>query len=675
MKKILFALPLLAALSCAPKTTVIWTEADIPAGEVELSPNGLYEKAAVFEQTGIYELLVCNPPRNLDWELWGVFPTRDKGKKIEPEFTDELSMECFDGKLFVLKPKAVKDTLKLLYRWSRLPGYGWTPSKMTLRTRDGKESRLEMKCNYVPETPDPVRTYAKKDVGPFDIIPRIKEVEALEGETGFTSAPAVTRVEGKPDGWYRIIADGALSVEAADYSGEVYALNTLERIAREGKIPNCRIEDWPEVPFRVMMLSVSGVFYPVDELKNVIDIMSRYRMNVLHLHLTDDSGWRIEIDGLPELTEYGAFHHLPVKMEDGTYFERDGLSMNGINDKYADGFYTREQFVDIIRYAASKAVKIIPEVDMPAHSKASVRAMEIRARRTGDTTYLLTDPADSSKSLSFQGFKRNTINVTMPSTYRFIEKVVDQFVDMYREAGSKLEYFHIGGDEVPDGVWMGSPIAQEFMASTGLKTKGDLRGYFIERMLDMLGSKGIKTCGWSSMSYNIRDEVRWRIRDEVAYLNCGQTIGNKKLEHQLYGLANDGINCCVNCCGHSYMGNAYSPSKFEDGFYYAGYTDERRAFSMMPYNLFEDGRYVLTRPESIVGVGTLMWFSVCKDTEAASVRLFPKVLGIFERAWNARPEGDFTSFDKFYSIVAEKEVPWMDANGIPHRVVLEPEKI
>ena len=674
MAGIAAALSSICILSCTPETKVIWTEADIPEGAVEISPNGLYEKAAEFKETGIYEMLVCNPPKGLDWELWGIFPTRDKGVQIEPVYTEELSMERFDGKLHVMTPRISRDTLRFLYRWGRLPGYGWVPRKLTLKAADGREKRIRTEYRFIPATPEPVRKYVRKAVGLCDMIPQIKNVEYLEGETPFDGTlPDVVRVSGKPDGWYRIVTDGRLGIEAADHSGEVYALNTLERIAHDGKVPNVRIEDWPDVPFRVMMLSLSGMFYPVDDLKQTIDIMSRYRMNTLHLHLSDDSGWRIAIDGLPELTEYGAVHHLPVKLEDGTYYERDGLMMSGMDDGYENGYYTREQFVDIIRYAESKAVKIIPEIDMPAHSKASVRAMEIRAARTGNTDFLLTDPADTSRTMSHQGYKRNTINVTMPSTWRFIEKVVDQFVEMYREAGSKLEYFHIGGDEVPDGVWMGSPEAQKFMAETGLSTKGDLRGYFICRMIDLLSSKGVKTCGWSSMSYNVRDSVRQRIRDEVAYLNCGQTVGDPRLEHHLYGLANDGIHCCINCCGNTYMGNAYSPSKFEDGFYYQGYTDERRAFSMMPFNLFPDGRYVLTKPESIVGVGTLMWFSVCHNVEEASIRLYPKVLSIFERAWNARPEGETASFDKFYSIVTAKEVPWMDENGIPHRRTLEAE--
>lgn len=666
------AIALILLVACAPRTTIVWNEADVPKVLLDVTDDGVRTQGISYKERGTYELQVVNPPKDLDWEIWGYFEFRDRGPMIVPTFTDDLSWERFDGKNCVLRPKVIKDTLTLKYSWGRLPGYGWAPANFTLVTSKGKKIPIDVKYNFVPEEPEEVRTYEKKELLPFDMIPRLKRVEYNEGTTVVPDNYEVNRVEGKCDGWYRIVADGTLNVEAADYSGEFYARNTIGRIASDGTIPNGVIEDWPDVKFRVMMLDLSSMFYPVEDLKTIIDIMSRYRMNILHLHLTDDSGWRIAIDGLPELTEYGAVHKIPVRTGDGSYDERDGLVTTREGNPSRDGFYTHEDFVDILRYAAMHAITIIPEVDMPAHAKASVRAMEIRARRAGDTTYLLTDPDDQSRTISIQGYKRNTMNVTMPSVYRFIEKVVDQFSEMFREAGIEMKYFHIGGDEVPDGVWMGSPIAQKFMAETGMKTKSDLRGYFIMRMLDILKERGIKACGWSSMTYNVSDEVRWRVRDEVAYLNCGQSVGDPKLEGKLYGLANDGIHCCVNCCGNSYWANAYSSSKYENGFYYAGYLDERRAFELMPFRLFEDDRYVLECPESIVGIGSLMWHSVQKDVRMSFECMYPKALGNYERAWNARPEGDYRSFDKFYSIVADREVPWFDSKGIPHRVVLCP---
>ena len=163
--------------------------------------------------------------------------------------------------------------------------------------------------------------------------------------------------------------------------------------------------------------------------------------------------------------------------------------------------------MDILKYAKERHIRVIPEIDIPGHSRAAIKAMNARYQKYIDTDqskaeeYLLTDFADTSQYLSAQNFTDNVINVAMPSTYHFLEKVIDEIVRMYQDAGVELTAFHVGGDEVPEGIWEGSSICRTFMQENGLTKIRDLKDYFLEQILEMLDKRNIQAVGWQGHCY------------------------------------------------------------------------------------------------------------------------------------------------------------------------------
>ena len=448
------------------------------------------------------------------------------------------------------------------------------------------------------------------------------------------------------------------------------------------------------------MLDISRNFTRKDNLLKLIDILAHYKVNRLHLHMGDDEGWRVEIDGLPELTSYGAYRGIPILKEDGTIDEPDALMPTYCmtpdrNDKatMGNGFYSHADFVDILRYADARHIRVIPEFDTPGHSRAAIKAMEYRARTTGDKTYLLSEPEDTSKYVSVQDYTDNAINVALPSTYAFIEKVFDGLIGLYAEAGVPLEAIHVGGDEVPEGAWEGSPACRALMEANGKTDIGWLKDYYISRVLDIAEAKGVKLAGWQEVGQHLEDATFDRLRKNLAFTNLWSVSRGK--DQLAYTYANEGIPVVLSNSSNNYFDFAYNPSKTERGHNWGGYVDERRSFSLLPFDIYKSvrwddkgqpakletasaGKPVLT-PEGkpfIVGVQGQLWAETLRCFDHVTYYLFPKALGLFERGWNASPAWAETTqpddpafvedFDRFFTTVVEREYPYYDSIGISY---------
>ena len=185
-------------------------------------------------------------------------------------------------------------------------------------------------------------------------------------------------------------ADGKPKVEADDEDGIFYAQTTLAQLPYP--LQPMTIEDWPDLPYRGFMLDVVRDFRTVHEVLEIIDLMASWKLNVLHFHLADDESWCLEINNLPDLTEFSAHHVLP----DWDLQETEALkpTANGRIDNAT--YYTTEEYEQILRYAWEHHIVVIPEFDTPGHSRASIKAMQAYGRRTGDKSFRLQDPADTS---------------------------------------------------------------------------------------------------------------------------------------------------------------------------------------------------------------------------------------------------------------------------------------
>ena len=667
---------------CAEKVSVVWTE-----GEVN-------------PETGLasHTLVVKNAPEGLDWSVWMA------SNYIEPGFVEgsEGTIELFGGCLYRMTPvsRSGKD-LTVKYTDAPLQRHSWAPEGLALE-HDSKVKELDVRYEFLPSEPVPDFPYDQVDVNVWDMIPSLKSVVPAEGVTLVEQMPQVEFVDSDKAGWYRIVLDGVCKVQASDEDGAWYAQVTLDNLKRNAggnQLPNMVIEDWPDLGYRGFMLDISRNFTNKDDILRFIDLLAHYKVNVFHLHFGDDEGWRVEIESLPELTTYSAYHEFPFRNAEGEYEETNHLmpSYNGkVSPKdmssTANGHLSKEDYVAILKYAWERRISVIPEFDTPGHSRAAVKAMEKYAERTGDASYLLSDPEDKSEYCSIQFYRDNAINVAMPSTYRFIETVFDALIAYHKEAGVPLPAIHVGGDEVAHGAWTGSPACQKLMADKGWTDIEMLKSYYIENVLDIAESRGVRISGWQEVVMDLEPEVYERLKKNLYSVNFW--YAGQGQEDYPYRYANDGVPVVVSNVANTYMDFAYTPDKTERGHAWGGFVDERRSFSLLPYDLFRsvrwddhgnicdianlsEGKTQIQVKENIIGVQAQLWTETIRSFDYVTYYVFPKVCGVFERAWNAEPSwaGTRTSddpafmeaLDRYYSTVVSHEMPYYESQGIEYR--------
>ena len=510
-----------------------------------------------------------------------------------------------------------------------------------------------------------------------------------------------------PDEYYEIvIKNNLLTLKANDAHGIFNACQTLVALLDNMKLassplPNLHITDYPDMGHRGIMLDVARNFTKKTDLLKLIDILSFYKMNVLHLHLSDDEAWRVEIPGLEELTEIASRRgHTTDELT--CLYPAYAWGWNEVDTtSLANGYYSRSDFMDILKYAKERHIRIIPEIDIPGHSRAAIKAMNARYRKYIDTDqskaeeYLLIDFADTSQYLSAQNFTDNVINVAMPSTYRFLEKVIDEIGRMYQDAGVELPAFHVGGDEVPEGIWEGSSICRTFMKEHGLAKIRDLKDYFLEQILEMLDKRNIQAVGWQDIVMNPDNTVNEHFRNSKVLNYCWNTIPEQGGDEVPYKLANAGYPIILCNVGNFYLDMAYCYHVEEPGLRWGGYVDEYVTFDMLPFDIYKslrrnlkgepvdvktasNGKQPLTKEgcQNIKGLSGQIWSETIRSFEQIEYFLFPKVFGLAERAWNAQPSWALSSDNKIYMDAKRKynagivnyELPRLAKRGINFRI-------
>ncbi len=241
------------------------------------------------------------------------------------------------------------------------------------------------------------------------------------------------------------------------------------------ELPQVKIEDRPRFLWRGMHLDIARHFFHKEFLKRYIDFLAAYKINVFHLYLTDDQGWRIEIKRYPKLTEVGAWR-------DGTVRHR----LDGQRDtqRYG-GFLSQDDVRQLVHYAAQRHVMVVPGISMPGHSQAALAAYpELAAPPTKQPIQVWTD----------WGISSYMMDVGKEEVYRFIEGVLSEVVELFPSP-----YIHTGGDEVPRQHWMQSPFCQQLMKRENLRSVEELQGYFTKRVEQFLNSKGRTLIGWDEI--------------------------------------------------------------------------------------------------------------------------------------------------------------------------------
>ncbi len=505
-----------------------------------------------------------------------------------------------------------------------------------------------------------------------------------------------------------IKANKSIMITGSDPSGVFYGMQSLMALLppdvfysqqSEPVLPEVIIEDAPRFGFRSLHVDVARNFQTKETLKKFIDLISFYKLNHLMLVLSEDEAWRIAIQELPELTDVASRRGHTVKESVDMLHPAYGSGPFADNpDSYGSGYYSREDYKELLQYARQRHVTIIPTINLPGHSRAAIRAMESRYQRfksEGDeeraNEFRLIDPDDKSVYNSAQSYNDNVVCVARESVYRFYETVIDDIIEMHDEAGVPLELFHTGGDEVPEGAWAGSPLCVEMIKEMpGISDPKNLQSVFFSRATELLQRKGLKVGGWEEVvllrtesgNYIPNPELAGQDVIPWAWNNMGQWADLS------YRLANAGYPVVMCDVSNFYYDLAYNKDPGEPGHYWGGFANARSGWQFAPYNSFVTNlRTGMGKPidpdvefaglerlkpsavSNIIGLQAQLWSETIKGPEMLEYYTLPKFLGFVETAWSkARPwEAESNAarrsqqmdegWNVFANVLAKRELP------------------
>jgi hexosaminidase len=485
----------------------------------------------------------------------------------------------------------------------------------------------------------------------------------------------------KGDEAYRLTVDSERGVEivGTDPSGVFYGVQTLRALlpldayrepAADLKIDAVRIADSPRFRYRGVHLDVARNFQRKETVKKLLDLMAFYKLNRLHWHLTDDEGWRVEIKQLPELTAVAARrgHTLTENEFLQPAFGSGPHPMAATSP--GNGYYSHDDVIEILRYAAERHITVIPEIDLPGHARAAIMAVEARSRglsHRGDDraeTLLLRDPNDSSTYESVQMWNDNVVDVGRDDTYRFVSLIANELAAIYDRAGVPLTMIHLGGDEVPKGAWEKSPACEAISIATNshIPRREQLELYFLDRASLLLAESSIQTACWEDclLLETNEDPNAGRTRRASSRPTPTAYVWNNVWgwgrEDAAYRLANAGFDVVLCNATHLYFDLACEKDPLEPGYYWAGFVNARKPFEFVPLDVFQNadkttmgepldpssfaGRTRLTDDGArhVLGIQGQLWAENLRDSRTLEYMAFPRLIALAERAWARSPK-------------------------------------
>ncbi|MFN5421836.1 MAG: beta-N-acetylhexosaminidase [bacterium] len=432
----------------------------------------------------------------------------------------------------------------------------------------------------------------------------------------------------------------SVDIKAKDPVGVFYAIQSLLQLLPpeiEGrsisstiawKLPSVIIRDAPAFRYRGLMLDVSRHFLPLPFLKRLIDLMAMQKMNNLHLHLTDDQGWRIEIKKYPRLTSIGG-------VRSGTL--QDKYPGKGNDNNEYKGYYTQEEIKELVAYAAKKFINIVPEIELPGHSSAAIAAYPALSCFPEESSY--TAEAMHSKAALEKAKVAGTKivqeswgvfnDVLCPSdfTFQFMQDVLDEVIDLFPS-----KYIHIGGDECPKDFWKRSSLCQDLIKKYDLKDEHVLQSYFIQRIEQHINKRGRNIIGWDEI-------LEGGLAPNAAVMSWRGTSGGIESAKQSHDVI-------MSPDGYCYL-NFYQSEDPGDSIAWGGFLPLKRVYSYDPIPTELDS----AQRKFIMGVQGNLWTEYVKSTALAEYMLFPRAIALAEVGWSRNKPG----FENF----AERLMPYL----------------
>lgn len=453
--------------------------------------------------------------------------------------------------------------------------------------------------------------------------------------------PADIRLVIKPvsnaiPGTYSLVVNNkGVTITGQDETGVFYGIQTLLQLLpvqeslRSLPLSYVNIKDYPRFGYRGLMLDVGRHFFPVDFVKKYIDYIALHKMNTLHWHLTDDQGWRIEIKKYPRLTSVGAFRN-------GTIIGRYPGPEND-QTRYG-GYYTQNQIRDIVRYAESRYVTIIPEIEMPGHASAAIAAYpQLSCFPEEGTKQFYFNPksvwaGDSTGKQVQQSWGVYT-DVFAPTeyTFAFLQDVIDEVISLFPS-----KYIHVGGDECPKDNWKKSAFCQDLIKSKNLKDEHGLQSYFIQRMEKYINSKGRQIIGW----------------DEILEGGLAPNALVMSWRGEEGGISSANLGHETIMTPNSYVYFDYAQTKKEDSLVIGGFLPLDKVYNYEPI----PRELPVDKAKFILGGQANLWTEYISNPSKAEYMLFPRLTALSEVLWSQKGKRDWNAFrKKMPAIIAHYE--------------------
>jgi hexosaminidase len=405
-----------------------------------------------------------------------------------------------------------------------------------------------------------------------------------------------------------VSADG-IEISAGDDAGLFYAFQTLMQLIfpsrkadkRAIAVPCVKISDSPQYRWRGMHLDVSRHFFPKEFIFKVLDAIAMHKLNTFHWHLTDDQGWRIEIEKYPELASVAAWRdETLIGHGSETPWVYDGIRYGG--------YYTRQDVREVVEYARKLHINVLPEIEMPGHAVAALQAYPQLSCSGGQVP-----------PFNRWGVSEDVFCAGKEETYEFLEGVLSEVADLF-----PYEYIHIGGDECPKVKWENCPDCQKRIADNNLKDEHELQSYLVRRMEAFLATKGKKIIGWDEI-------LEGGIADNAAVMSWRGHSG---------GIQAANMGHDVVMTPHSFVYLDYYQSKYNEPLSIGGMLPMEKVYSIdiMPPEIAEDKRH------HIIGAQTNLWTEYVGDEKHAEYMLFPRLAALAEALWTPREKLDYDDF-------------------------------
>ncbi|MET7860046.1 beta-N-acetylhexosaminidase [Streptomyces sp. NPDC005318] len=454
-------------------------------------------------------------------------------------------------------------------------------------------------------------------------------------------APELTERLG-PEGYRLTVDDNGVDIEGGGEAGIFWGRQTLRqllgpdafrkaRIRPSGQattVPYVTVEDAPRFAWRGLMLDVARHFMPKDGILRYLDLLAAHKLNVLHLHLTDDQGWRIEIKRYPRLAEVGGWRPRT----------KYGHQSSPLWDpRPHGGYYTQDDIREIVAYAAERHITVVPEIDMPGHSQAAIAAYP----ELGNTDVIDTTALEVRDTW---GLNENVLAPT-DATVRFYEGVLEEVLELF--PADRSPFVHIGGDECLKDQWRASPTAQDRIKELGLADEDELQSWFIRHFDRWLADRGRRLIGWDEI-------LEGGLADGAAVSSWRGYAG---------GIAAARAGHDVVMCPHQEVYLNYREAPGDDEPMPLGYVrtlEDVYRFEPVPPELTE------TEAAHVLGAQANVWTGMMETQQRVDYQTFPRLVAFAEVAWSTLPTPDERDFEAFTSRMSA-HYPRLDALGVDYR--------